>query len=261
MREQKDIIAKRTYLEDAFSTNIKSNPFGQNISADRAFKRTERILAALYLLTNHVPEDDPLRNELRTSAHVLLKQVLELRGGFHTVQDARVVHVLATVREIITLSWMLYVGGFASRENVDILTKALDDFGQFVSSVSSSQLSEDTQFSKQDFIPNEQYSEAVPNPSYTSHSSTQVRSTVPKTQSNSESKKRAPSVKTAVSKGQRRDTILSVLGRGGRLGIKDIARQIPDCSEKTVQRELVSLVDSGVVRKEGEKRWSIYFVA
>jgi hypothetical protein len=32
------------------------------------------------------------------------------------------------------------------------------------------------------------------------------------------------------------------------------------CSEKTLQRELVSMVKNGVLDKMGEKRWSRYFL-
>lgn len=40
--------------------------------------------------------------------------------------------------------------------------------------------------------------------------------------------------------------------------IKDIAEVITDVSEKTIQRELNSLIEKGQVRREGERRWSKY---
>ena len=45
------------------------------------------------------------------------------------------------------------------------------------------------------------------------------------------------------------------------MGIRDIASFVIGCSEKTVQRELASLISDGLIKKEGEKRWSRYFVA
>jgi hypothetical protein len=35
---------------------------------------------------------------------------------------------------------------------------------------------------------------------------------------------------------------------------------IKDCSEKTIQRELIVLVSEKVVKKEGERRWSVYSI-
>ncbi len=33
---------------------------------------------------------------------------------------------------------------------------------------------------------------------------------------------------------------------------------IDDCGEKTIQRELVSMMKEGSIKKEGERRWSQY---
>ena len=43
--------------------------------------------------------------------------------------------------------------------------------------------------------------------------------------------------------------------------IKDLTPVIKGCSEKTIQRELATLVDKGIVNKEGERRWSVYSMA
>lgn len=71
-------------------------------------------------------------------------------------------------------------------------------------------------------------------------------------------------------KKQRRDQIIKIIKAcpaigGDKLegvGIKDIAIAFQnfgeDIGEKTLQRELVSMVSDGVLKKEGEKRWSRY---
>ncbi len=59
----------------------------------------------------------------------------------------------------------------------------------------------------------------------------------------------------------RRAQILSILQTRDSVSIKDVTEVITDCSEKTIQRELLSLVDSGVLKKEGERRWSRYTLA
>lgn len=59
-------------------------------------------------------------------------------------------------------------------------------------------------------------------------------------------------------KSSRRESILSILKTNGPSFIKDIAMNMRDVGGKTVQRELQSLVASGVVRKEGDKRWTKY---
>lgn len=59
-------------------------------------------------------------------------------------------------------------------------------------------------------------------------------------------------------KQNRREFILSIITKKKEVNIKDISDVFDGCSEKTIQRELTSLVEDGVVRKEGERRWSRY---
>ncbi len=56
----------------------------------------------------------------------------------------------------------------------------------------------------------------------------------------------------------RRQTIKDILATHGNATIKDISAKIQDCSEKTLQRELISMIKDGLVHKEGERRWSRY---
>jgi predicted HTH transcriptional regulator len=59
-------------------------------------------------------------------------------------------------------------------------------------------------------------------------------------------------------KDNRQEAIINVLKSQSNLTIKDFSKVIKDCSEKTIQRELIDLVDRGIVKKEGERRWSRY---
>jgi DNA-binding transcriptional ArsR family regulator len=56
----------------------------------------------------------------------------------------------------------------------------------------------------------------------------------------------------------RRERILEVVRDRGSATIKDITDVVTDCSEKTVQRELIALIKDGIVHREGERRWSKY---
>lgn len=59
-------------------------------------------------------------------------------------------------------------------------------------------------------------------------------------------------------KQERLNRILEVVRKRGGASIKDIAAEVKDCGEKTIQRELATLIEEGLIRKEGERRWSIY---
>jgi DeoR/GlpR family transcriptional regulator of sugar metabolism len=59
-------------------------------------------------------------------------------------------------------------------------------------------------------------------------------------------------------KNKRQHTILSFINDRKSAAIKDIAALFPDISEKTIQRELGTLVALGKITKRGNKRWSLY---
>jgi predicted HTH transcriptional regulator len=62
-------------------------------------------------------------------------------------------------------------------------------------------------------------------------------------------------------KGNRQSVIIGLLKRKKEIMIKDVSPLIKGCSEKTIQRELSAMVQSGLLKKEGEKRWSKYSLA
>ena len=54
--------------------------------------------------------------------------------------------------------------------------------------------------------------------------------------------------------------ILDFIAKNGPVSVGDLHAVIKNCSEKTVQRELVSLIKRGLLKREGERRWSRYLV-
>lgn len=56
----------------------------------------------------------------------------------------------------------------------------------------------------------------------------------------------------------RRERILSIIKDKGEASIKDISTTITDCSEKTIQRELIDMIKDNIITREGERRWSKY---
>ena len=58
----------------------------------------------------------------------------------------------------------------------------------------------------------------------------------------------------------RKNTILEFIKGHNNVSIKDIVPNIVGCSEKTVQRELISLINENKIKKIGERRWSKYSI-
>lgn len=247
VRDSKDITNVLHILD---SYQIRTNPFGANVAGDNSYRRAERIGAALHLITNHVPETEPLRLSIREGALRLMAVILELRSGFRAPASERGQAALADIRMLISHIRLLAVAGYISVQNAGAITEALDELGNLLTAAQRSSLSEQVSISRDDLTP----------PSY--EGSRQDRQ--------APAQKRAPVYRTAArevrrpvveSGGARASQILDILKMGGSLGIRDIAANLPQYSEKMIQRELANLVVARSVEKEGEKRWSKYRIS
>lgn len=56
----------------------------------------------------------------------------------------------------------------------------------------------------------------------------------------------------------RTSLILDFVKKNKEVSIKDIAKAVRGCSEKTIQRELTQLINEGLIERRGERRWSVY---
>ncbi len=258
MDDIKDIQKTDSVSRFIDSHTVRTNPFGENRAAERAYRRAERICAALYLLTNHISETESIREAVRTSAHQLLGEVLPLRDAMRSPQSHAVQTLQTSIRHLISLVRILAISGFVSTQNAGTMIEALDELGNFLSASQRSILSENITISREELMD-------VHAPSVT-HRPTSVRSirdtrevTVIKDTtaitditdvSNKASEDKSMSVRI--------QSILEILRVGGSLGIKDIAANLPEYSEKMIQRELLELAAKGKIRKIGLKRWSKY---
>ena len=58
----------------------------------------------------------------------------------------------------------------------------------------------------------------------------------------------------------RRSLILKTIREKGEVGVNDVANGIKGVGGKTIQRELLAMVAEGVLRKQGERRWTRYSI-
>ncbi|HWC57349.1 MAG TPA: DeoR family transcriptional regulator [Candidatus Paceibacterota bacterium] len=182
----------------------------------------QKIVAALYLVTGHLADGDPLRHAIRTYALDFLSNPRE--GGVLAEKIKNLINVGVFSRII-------------SQQNATLILQELDRFLVHYVGVSPEL---QTLLSATAPTENTTY---VHNMSFISSSSNQGHrkySLVHK------------------DKSKRRDDIMSFIKRQKSVGIKDISALFPDISEKTIQRELAALIQEGKISKRGSKRWSIY---
>lgn len=225
---------------------VRTDPFGKNRAAERLYRRVERICAALYLLTRHIPESEPLRMEIRSQAIALLEKVLYMKDEMRATESSALISFESSIRRLISLIRILTAAGRVSFQNAETVIGALDELSGFIVSSRRSSLSETISLNREELI-------GDTSPLNDRQSLKDIKDT------KKYIKDRADLSDTSSSSpSSRAQGIVAVLRGAGELGIKDISARLPDYSEKMIQRELAALVLSGEVKKEGSKRWSRY---
>lgn len=245
-RNIKDVSNALSILEDY---RVQTNPFGGNVSGENSYRRAERIVSALHLVTNHVSEEEPLRSSVRSLGVRLLGRMLELRSGFRIATSERGQSVLAEIREGISLVRLLAISGYISTQNAQAIVEALDDLGSLIVVSQRSNLAEQVIFTRAELTPPTQSDMSYTKPIQQNRTERKVY--IPQ-------KDKLANQRNTSNSSERGERIMDILRVGGILGIKDISMNLPQYSEKMIQRELVDLVESGRVNKTGEKRWSRY---
>lgn len=225
---------------------VRTDPFGKNRAAERLYRRVERIVAALYLVTKHIPETEPLRLEIRSEGIGLLEKVLGLRDEMRAIESSSLISFESSIRRLISLVRILTAAGRASFQNAETIIGALDELVGFVSASQRSSMSETITISREEIL-------GDTSPLIDRSSLKDVKDTRRITRDNKDKDSTGTASNTSRTEG-----IVSILRGAGGLGIKDISSRLPDYSEKMIQRELASLVRAGRVKKEGFKRWSKY---
>ena len=243
----------------------------KNMSVILSYTKTNKLITALYMVTDIIDNDEPLRNKLRTLG-------VEILSDMHdTPADAcsRIDQVMSFLDIASTIC-------IVSEMNTNILKKEFLELNQSIKeSIGKAQifnkqvnLAEFFSLHSSPLLVKERGS--LNSKGHKGHTrigvqkgSTLMQALSDKTMNLSNSKNL--SIRNLDIKNQRRNNLINIIKTtGGNATIKDIKDKIKlmpiqDTSlvffgEKTLQRELVSMVKEGVLNKTGEKRWSRYFL-
>ncbi|PIR38806.1 MAG: hypothetical protein COV34_00605 [Candidatus Zambryskibacteria bacterium CG10_big_fil_rev_8_21_14_0_10_42_12] len=269
-QETKDIIKKTMSLS-------RTNENGSEYS--NLYKRFEKIAAAFYLVTNHLSDTDPLKKDMREKTIGLLNLVSDLLTKSYITSVMAKDKIEAQCAQLVSLLSMSAQAGIITTTNSQIIDTEIkktlvmfdnlfhkDGFdttlgGNFFGGVSLDAKRE--QGIIDDIKDNYQgiYKRQIIDHAGNEKHEYKTRGVDALKRTDSVSVKEYDNGNgngLKPRKKNRRDFILSVISQKGEVTIKDISSVFKGCSEKTIQRELIALVNDGVVSKEGERRWSRY---
>ena len=254
MDNQKDIQKTQGLGRFLDNQSLKTNPFGQNRIGERAYRRAERLSAAIVLLTNHVPEAEPLRRSARELSVSLISTVLNVKDEMRSASSNKLLELKVLVRNLITIIRLLAVSGSVSIQNAEAVTEALDGLVEFLNASQKSNLAESVSITREDLIDVRD----VGARDIVSDKPIRDRIVRPDTLSKIPDTKAIFPTKDMSNISSRSLSIMEILRSDKELGIREIVSNLPEYSEKMIQRELAELVRLGRVSKVGLKRWSRY---
>ena len=235
-----------------------------------ANKKTEKLVTALYMVTDCMETDDALKAKLRELGVELLSDMHKLSNLKPEHKQLHISTSLARVDEILSFVEIAYTVGFISEMNTMILKK---EFGVLTGELLGHQ-NKDKHFT---FTLDEEMFSLPVLPEQNSQINDKNMIKDKRTNFNNMSFTNSVSrpslgqnsvarshLNSVPDKQERTNKILSLIkdisgaDTSKEVSIKDISIAFTDCSEKTIQRELNSLVLKGQIKKTGSKRWSRY---
>lgn len=250
--------------KDKISTEIgfKNTEISSFFVDDSAFlfihKKMEKLVTAVYLVSNLFSDNEPIKWSLRDKTAKLLSFTLTYKETNISGRKEFCQSLKTKVLEVVSLLQVASFSGLVSEMNFSIINKEFAKIIEYIES--TEEINGDTQLSKKFFEV-----ESVKN-------NTQildVKKEIQSIQSNNFviSDKSENSIKDTneedknklfIKRTNRQESIITILKKKSDLNIKDIAQSIKGCSEKTIQRELINLMEEGIIKRTGERRWSRY---
>ena len=202
-------------------------------------KKTEKLASAVYLITNLFSDNEPMKWTLRKKVSELLSFINNYKNIRQSELSNFAINSKSKVSEIVSLLEVSHLGGLVSNMNFSILREEFFNLiNLFKSDTNKTDVSNgvipESFFDRTTLADNMHYSAPILKDTLSSRDTNVFKSN------------------------NRQNIILGLLKKKKELTIKDISSIIKDVSEKTIQRELMSLISMGVLVKTGERRWSKY---
>jgi hypothetical protein len=249
------------------------------------YKKAEKLSSAVYMVTNFIPENESLRGLLRDKSISVFSEIAHMQKmsliQYETSRTNDSVDskynslylILSYITEILSFLEILHSSGYISEMNFTILRREYVELGELIKNRKDDIATGETHLKDNFFdVPDlyQTYALRHSNPTKESITDTiqkqyQIKDTIQNTKRAQEIQKTKiyPKINKIVNikHSNRKNIILELLQNKSSITVKDTENAIKECSAKTLQRELLSLVSEGILKKKGERRWSAYSLA
>ena len=270
-------------MQDKNDNNFMENSKGHSIghAPAEAFKnkdffmsfiarKAEQLTTAIYLVTDTMDRVDPLRKYIRKISINLLGTSCDLRSSNAIEKSEIIIDMETLFTDLEVFIRIAKNTGNISDMNADIL---LSEVSKCVLAINSHRESEVNKLKRRDenmvasFLLDQVFSqedlpkylpEQTENQKDSKNSINDIKNT--DVVYKDKPQKSITNKNDIAIKLLRRKTILTIIKDNKEVSLNDIKKVINDVSEKTLQREINSLISEGMVEKKGEKRWARYSI-
>jgi hypothetical protein len=210
-------------------------------------RKAENISSAVFLVSGTMSDGGELKTKVKDLALDLVSETSTIKKT-PVLERVRNIHNLESIAlNLSSLFHISSVSGVVSHMNSSVIREEISVFIELLVSYTKSVHEHAVTIIREKVVASE---EAVTASYQQSRNTAAEIVKVPNGQNNGHGK--------STRKDARERTILEFIKTKDSVNIKDITRNVRGCSEKTIQRELLKMVDTGLVKKTGERRWSRY---
>ncbi len=283
MKDVNDISKRQElYQNDTSDISLKINDIFKNPS-ERSFflvtRKTEKIVTALYLITDVMGEDLPLTQSIRSESLDLLNACYRFLSSSIGMNPHEMSRIAIRLEHVLSLVSIGKITHHISEMNAQVLSVELEKVIQVVTGELADIRTKQATYNgtkegalvlTQPALPSRilsdmAFDEMIKNRKRQNDIKTTLTTFINDTKKDPVLKTNQndiPKIKTThpVSLEKRKQKIIEVITSHKNATMQDIQKFVTDCSDKTLQRELVSLIGLGMIRKEGDKRWATYHI-
>ncbi len=245
-------------------------------------QKIEKLISAVYLITNSFQESEPVKWSLRALGAELLRLNIDLKESSNSDIALIENRIRERVLEMVSLLEVTFFAGLISEMNLLVIKREFHNLLNYIN-LMLREKKEGSSIIGSQFFDIEELPQSAPfvgdlkpahlqkmsNIDDSAYVTTNLSQNVVKDKNQIERRTEpAPSRNfgnklkeygpVAVKRSKRQSAIINLLKRKKEIMVRDVAEVVHDCSEKTLQRELLTLVSQGILKKEGDRRWSRY---
>ena len=236
-------IKDNTINDSSFQKLLHNDNYYKHI-----FKKTEKVVSVVFYILNnidHSKKSETHISNIASKAHLVHDHVLRTLE-VRLVSSREVLEQFA--QALISLDSTLRIALATETITSEVLAVVVNEIDTVLRGLNS-------------YITNDSLA-SLTSMELTATRSASTRSATQPTLSRAQSgsTQSSPDKVHIPSASDRRERIKTILEAKGEASIKDISEIITDCSEKTLQRELSSMISDNIVKRLGERRWSKYSI-